>query len=51
MAATVGTNLPIHLDFPCDDGAMVHNFQELPQSILLSDTLSPRLRQLHPTTL
>ncbi len=39
---------PTHLDLPCDDGAIVHNFQEHPQSMLLSDTLAPVLARLHP---
>jgi Uma2 family endonuclease len=36
-----------HLQLPCDDGAMVHNFQELPQSILLTDTILPVAQRLY----
>jgi hypothetical protein len=39
---------PTHLDLPCDDGAIVTNFQEHPQAVLLSDALAPVLRGRHP---
>jgi Uma2 family endonuclease len=39
---------PTHLDLPCDDGAIVHNFQEHPQAMLLSDGIDPILRRRHP---
>src|SRR5688572_17287468 len=40
--------LPDHNDLPSEDGAIVHNFQELPLSMLLTDTILPRLEQLFP---
>jgi Uma2 family endonuclease len=49
MSTIAKTKLPDHKDLPCDDGAMVHNFQELPLSMLLTDTILPRLRQLFPS--
>jgi hypothetical protein len=39
---------PNHLELPCDDGAIVHNFQEHPQAMLLSEPLEPWLRRLYP---
>jgi Uma2 family endonuclease len=36
-----------HLQLPCDDGAMVHNFQELPLAILLTDTILPVAQRLY----
>jgi len=40
--------LPDHTQLPCEDGSFVKNFQELPQSILLTDSIRPILDQLHP---
>jgi len=40
--------LPTHLDLPCEDGTFVKNFQEHPQSILLTDSIRPVLQALHP---
>jgi Uma2 family endonuclease len=40
--------LPDHTQLPDRDGTFVHNFQEHPQSILLTDSIQPVLRQLHP---
>lgn len=40
--------LPNHLELPSDDGAIVQNFMEHPQSMLLSDVLAPVFAQLHP---
>ncbi|NJN29668.1 MAG: Uma2 family endonuclease [Synechococcales cyanobacterium RM1_1_8] len=39
---------PDHTQLPESDGTFVKNFQEHPQSILLTDSLAPVLRQLHP---
>lgn len=40
--------LPNHMDLPCEDGAVVENFAELPQRILLTDSIGPVLQALHP---
>ena len=40
--------LPDHTQLPDKDGSIVKNFQEHPQSVLLSSCLKPRLRRLHP---
>ncbi len=40
--------LPDHTQLPESDGTFVKNFQEHPQSILLTDYLQPILRQSHP---
>jgi len=39
---------PDHTQLPEEDGTFVKNFQEHPQSILLTDSLSPILQQRHP---
>lgn len=44
----VDTNLPDHTQLPESDGTFVKNFQEHPQSILLTDSLAPILQRLHP---
>ena len=36
-----------HLQLPCDDGAMVHNFQEHPQALLLTGSVLSVARQLY----
>lgn len=41
-------HVPGHDELPEEDGAFVKNFQEHPQSILLTETLWPLLQQLHP---
>ena len=38
---------PDHTQLPCEDGTFVKNFQEHPQSIILTDSLTPVLEQLH----
>jgi Uma2 family endonuclease len=43
-----GTVLPDHTQLPESDGTFVKNFQEHPQSILLTDSLQPHLRQVFP---
>jgi Uma2 family endonuclease len=40
--------LPDHNDLPCEDGAIVNNFLEHPQAMLLTSTLLPILDKLHP---
>ena len=40
--------LPDHTQLPESDGTFVKNFQEHPQSLILTDSISPRLQQLHP---
>ncbi|MBP0017189.1 MAG: Uma2 family endonuclease [Cyanobacteria bacterium SBLK] len=40
--------LPDHTQLPCEDGEFVKNFQEHPQSILLTDSIAPVLDRLHP---
>lgn len=39
---------PDHSQLPEEDGTFVKNFQEHPQSIILTDSLGPILQQLHP---
>jgi len=45
---TLPTRFPDHTQLPESDGTFVKNFQEHPQSILLTDSISPVLQQLHP---
>jgi Uma2 family endonuclease len=42
------THLPDHTELPESDGTFVKNFQELPQSIILTDSLRPILQRIHP---
>ncbi|MBD1907087.1 Uma2 family endonuclease [Funiculus sociatus GB2-A5] len=44
----VGFTLPDHTQLPESDGTFGKNFQEHPQSILLTDSIEPVLVQLHP---
>jgi hypothetical protein len=46
--STLTGPLPDHLHLPETDGTFVTNFQEHPQSILLTDSITPVLRRLHP---
>ncbi len=39
---------PDHTQLPEEDGTFVKNFQEHPQSLILTDSLGPVLQQLHP---
>jgi Uma2 family endonuclease len=39
---------PDHKQLPCEDGAFAETFLEHPQSNLLTECLTPRLRELHP---
>jgi Uma2 family endonuclease len=41
------TKLPDHTQLPESDGTFVKNFQEHPQSLLLTDSISPVLQQRH----
>lgn len=45
---TILTNLPDHTQLPESDGTFVKNFQEHPQSILLTDSITPLFQQRHP---
>ncbi|MEA5621293.1 Uma2 family endonuclease [Cronbergia sp. UHCC 0137] len=45
---TSETTLPDHTQLPESDGTFVKNWQEHPQSILLTDSITPILKQLHP---
>ncbi len=52
---TISTNppnikisLPDHTQLPESDGTFVKNFQEHPQSILLTDSIQPVLENIHP---
>ena len=40
--------LPDHTQLPESDGTFEKNFQEHPQSILLTDSIEPILQQCHP---
>jgi Uma2 family endonuclease len=40
--------LPDHTQLPCEDGTFVKNFQEHPQSILLTTSIRPILDRRHP---
>ena len=40
---------PDHTQLPESDGTFVKNFQEHPQSIILTDSLGPVLQQIHPS--
>jgi Uma2 family endonuclease len=43
-----GVTLPDHTQLPDSDGTFVKNFQEHPQSVLLTDSIYPTLQSLHP---
>jgi Uma2 family endonuclease len=47
-AGAPGIVLPDHTQLPCEDGTIVTNFDEHPQSILLTDSILPALRRRHP---
>ncbi|MGV0023523.1 Uma2 family endonuclease [Phormidesmis priestleyi] len=46
--STVRLTLPDHTQLPESDGTFVKNFQEHPQSILLTDSILPLLEQQNP---
>ncbi|GAC1449876.1 MAG: Uma2 family endonuclease [Chamaesiphon sp.] len=39
---------PDHTQLPESDGSFVKNFQEHPQSLILTDSIGPTLEQIHP---
>jgi Uma2 family endonuclease len=41
-------HIPDHTELPYEDGTFVKNFQEHPQSVLLTESLWPILQALHP---
>src|SRR3954464_5967715 len=43
-----GVVLPDHTQWPEEDGTFVKNFDEHPQSMLLTDSILPVLRRRHP---
>lgn len=45
---TTKNSLPDHTQLPESDGTFVKNFQELPQSILLTESIWSKLEELHP---
>jgi Uma2 family endonuclease len=47
-SSTTTITLPDHTQLPDSDGTFVKNWQEHPQSILLTDSILPVLEQLHP---
>lgn len=47
LAKEIFTPLPDHTQLPCEDGTFVKNFQEHPQSILLTSMIRPILDQIH----
>jgi hypothetical protein len=40
--------LPTHLDLPESDGSIVTNNREHPQGLLLTNSILPVLRRIHP---
>ena len=44
----IATEFPDHTQLPDSDGTFVKNFQEHPQSILLTTSIRPILEQVHP---
>jgi Uma2 family endonuclease len=46
--AAKSVNLPDHKQLPESDGTFVKNFQEHPQSIVLTSSIAPVLEKLHP---
>jgi Uma2 family endonuclease len=45
---SVALRPPDHTQLPETDGSIVEDFAELPQGILLTDSIAPVLRRLHP---
>ena len=48
LAGPLPKTLPDHTQLPDSDGKPVENFQEHPQSLLLTDSVLPVLRERHP---
>ena len=46
--STDPVTLPDHTQLPDSDGTFVKNFQEHPQSVLLTDSIEPILQKCHP---
>jgi Uma2 family endonuclease len=47
-AQSSGLTLPDHTQLPESDGTFVKNFQEHPQSLLLTNSIRPMLDRIHP---
>lgn len=47
-SSTTSVTLPDHTQLPESDGMFVKNWQEHPQSILLTDSILPVIEKLHP---
>ncbi len=47
-SVTLPPPFPDHTQLPSEDGTFVKNFQEHPQSIILTDSIGPILQQIHP---
>jgi Uma2 family endonuclease len=48
LVVTTEVSLPDHTQLPDSDGTFVKNFQEHPQSIILTSSIKPILDNLHP---
>jgi Uma2 family endonuclease len=48
LISTAPITLPDHKQLPDSDGTFVKNFQEHPQSIVLTSSIAPVLEKLHP---
>ena len=48
IVSTTPISLPDHKQLPESDGTFVKNFQEHPQSIVLTSSIAPVLEKLHP---
>lgn len=48
MTSLSRLTLPDHTQLPDSDGTFLKNWQEHPQSILLTDSITPVLEKLHP---
>nr|WP_228021248.1 hypothetical protein [Romeria gracilis] len=51
LASSQPLTLPDHNQLPESDGTFVKNFQEHPESIVLTDSIRPILNALHNTAL
>ena len=48
LIPTTPITLPDHTQLPDSDGTFVKNFQEHPQSIVLTSSITPVFEKLHP---
>ena len=48
LTSNLVSHLPDHSQLPDEDGNFVKNYQEPPQGDLLTDSITPILKQLHP---